>query len=104
MTTIVPQQLEGSQSPNTLEILWEKHRLKISAAVWILVLALGIYYGLQYYDQSKTNKKWSAFASSVLLERGYAQQDTDIRAIDIDTALLKDLEKASLQEIESKLA
>lgn len=80
MTGSIPQGLPGSQAPSALEILWERHKRTFQAIFWLLLVGLFGFYGLRYYEQLETNKKWSAWAASTLLNTTYSPEDGDPRA------------------------
>jgi cyclophilin family peptidyl-prolyl cis-trans isomerase len=105
MSATPPQPLEGTQGSTPFEILWEKHRQKVNAVVWLLIAGFAVYYGLRYYKQSVIDREWSVAAGSLLLEPGYAFSGSDLQSVDpVDVALLRTLEAAPIAELEkSKL-
>lgn len=75
MTASIPQQLQGTQAPSTLEVLWEKNRRTITLIGFAVLVALGLNYAVRYYAKAKTNRVWSAFATTTRLDRGYDNQE-----------------------------
>lgn len=102
MSSNAPTPLEGTQAPNTIEILWETHRKKVTVFFWLLLVALAAYYGIQYYSQRQHDQKWSKFAAGALLESGYAPEG-DPQQSNITTSLLDALEKEDLASLEQRL-
>ena len=101
MSATTPPPVEGTQGPAPIEMLWDRHRAKLNGMMWLLVLALGFYYGLKYYNQKQVDARWSAFAASSLLDAGYDLNGGDPEALDpIDIAQLRALEKAPLEKLE----
>ncbi len=72
MTAPIPPQLEGSQAPNTLEILWEKNRRTIVTIAVAIVFALGLNYAIQSFARAERNQEWSAFATTTGLAKAYS--------------------------------
>ncbi len=64
-------QLQGTESPSQIEFLWERYRRLIQVIVGALFLALLGNYGWRYMEQTKIDAKWSKFASSIALDKGY---------------------------------
>jgi cyclophilin family peptidyl-prolyl cis-trans isomerase len=75
MTASIPQQLQGTQAPSQVEILWEKNRRTITLIAIALLVALGLNYVVRYFAQAKINKTWSAFAVTTHLDQGYDNQE-----------------------------
>jgi cyclophilin family peptidyl-prolyl cis-trans isomerase len=75
MTASIPQQLQGTQAPSTLEVLWEKNRRTIKLVGVAILVALGLNYAVRAYAKAKTNKAWSAFATTTRLDVGYDNQE-----------------------------
>jgi cyclophilin family peptidyl-prolyl cis-trans isomerase len=72
--TAVPPQLEGAQTANQIELLWEKHRRTITTVFWVAACAVVINYGFRYYMQWKLDEKWGAFAAALKLQHAYAPE------------------------------
>src|SRR5262245_42299931 len=105
MTGTAPRPVEGSQGPSALELLWEKNRSKASGLLWILVLAMGGYYGYKYYNQSQVNSRWSKFAAETLLQPTYAPADADAATLANPLVKLQeDLVDLKPAEIDSRIA
>jgi cyclophilin family peptidyl-prolyl cis-trans isomerase len=75
MTASIPQQLQGTQAPSTLEVLWEKNRRTIQLICVAILVALGLNYAVRYYAKAKTNKLWAEFATTTRLDVGYDNQE-----------------------------
>ncbi|MCC6671356.1 MAG: peptidylprolyl isomerase [Planctomycetes bacterium] len=72
MTQNVPPRPEGQITPSSIELFWETHRQKVMVILTLLVVALAVNYGIQYYQRLQHNKKWSEFNQSAGLDKGYA--------------------------------
>ncbi len=68
-----PTQQDQVEQPNPLEIFWEKHRFKVTAAATLLLAGLVINYGLQYMARQETNATWNSFATASGIDQAYAQ-------------------------------
>ena len=105
MSTIVPQQLEGVQSPTPVEALWDRHRGKAKAFFWVLALCLAGYYGFRYYEQKQADKRWSAFAASVLIDGVYAPSEVDPYKVEgLSNRFLDKIRNSKVAELEATLA
>ena len=69
MTSITPPHLQGQiENPNPVELFWEKHRRTILSVAAIAALALGIRYGLAYYEQAAVDSQWGRFTAAANLD------------------------------------
>lgn len=104
MTGTAPPPIHGTETPPPLEFLWDKHRKKLTALLWVIAAGLAIYYGVKYYRQSLVDKKWSDFDSKILLENGYANQDAESFGEEpIEASLYRELDKTTVAQLEDGL-
>jgi cyclophilin family peptidyl-prolyl cis-trans isomerase len=90
MSATPPQQLEGTQAPSQIEFLWERYRRHFNLVVTLGLCAVAGFYALKYYNQTQVDKRWTEFAVSIGLEKGY----TDLGAVtESATDTLADLGK-----------
>jgi len=83
------------ESPNPLELFWEKHKRWVLAAAAVVALGLGTNYVLAYYEQKKVDERWTAFAEATNLDRGYAEDGS--LAFFLQQAQQQSQDEASLQ-------
>ena len=106
MTSSAPQQLEGSQSPNSLEAFWDRNRGTVKTVFWVLALCLAGYYGWQYYDQKQKDAKWSSVSASLLLSDTYIPEELG-RVPEQPNALLQRwmlaVQDASVAELDARM-
>ena len=72
MSQGVPSGLEGHiDSPNSLELLWERYRKWVILAVVAVVVAIGVNYFLRYQSRAATDSKWSGVLNAAGLDTVY---------------------------------
>ncbi|MCB9870298.1 MAG: peptidylprolyl isomerase [Planctomycetes bacterium] len=62
--TVPPQMLGQEDGPNPLEIFYEKNKRWLYAAAALVVVALGVKYGMEELERTKRDRAWSDFTSS----------------------------------------
>ena len=72
-SSVPPAKSGEIETPNPLELFWEKNKRLVLAGAALLVVGSGIGYGLQYMDRQAVNATWSEFASSTNLDQGYSE-------------------------------
>lgn len=97
MTANPPQQLEGTESPSQVELLWDRYQKPFNMVLTLALVAIAGFYALKWYRQQEINKSWSAFATSIGLEKVYT--DTEVRM----SGLAENLLKQDLANLESFL-
>ena len=70
------------ETPNPLELFWERHRRAVLVGIAVLVAGMGIYYAMQYMAQQRVNQTWSNFAVTTGLDSGYADDGSDAATLD----------------------
>lgn len=73
--------LEGTQAPSQVEMLWERYRSLAYTIVAAVVVALGVNYLLKYYKQKDVDSSWSSFAVVLGLPAGYTDYDNLFRSV-----------------------
>lgn len=101
MSSSTPQQLAGTETPNTIEALWDRYRGAAKALLYIFALGLAAYYGWQYYQQRELAKRWAAFAAMVQLDEVHAPEST--RVGDLTMRYTAALRSVPLAELETML-
>ncbi len=77
MTESTPPRTQGQiQTPNPVELFWEKHRRVVITIAAAAVFGLGLNYVLQYIDQAEIDAKWGTFAEVTNLDLQYASPET----------------------------
>lgn len=71
MSATPTQNLEGTQAPNQIELLWERYRSLVYVIVVAVLGAIVVTTGLRYLRQKEIDREWSTFATSVGLEKSY---------------------------------
>lgn len=71
MSATPPSTVEGTETPNPFEVLWERYRSLIIVIVTALLLALGLNTAWTKLEQSETSEKWSKFAASIGISETY---------------------------------
>ena len=72
MTSTPTPTTQGTQAPNQIELVWFRYKSLVNVVLLAIVAALGINYALAYFERKETDKVWSEFATSVGLEKAYA--------------------------------
>jgi cyclophilin family peptidyl-prolyl cis-trans isomerase len=98
MTANPPQQLEGTESPSQVELLWDRYQKPFNLVLTLALLAIAGFYGLKFYRQQETNKSWTTFATSIGLDKVYT--DTEGRM----SGLAEHLSRQQLATLEGYLA
>lgn len=73
MTATPPPTSGQIETPNPLELFWEKNKRWVTVVVVLGVIALGSNYALAYFKQKEVDALWSGFASTSHLDVGYAE-------------------------------
>jgi len=71
MSATPPSTVEGTETPNPFEVLWDRYRSLILVIVTALLVALGGKTAWTYLEQSKTSEKWATFAANIGLSETY---------------------------------
>jgi len=71
MTAALPPQMEGTQAPSAVEMLWHQYRGLFRLLVLALIVSLGLNYGWAYYQRVERDREYSAFAATTGLANGY---------------------------------
>src|SRR5262245_42435369 len=91
--------LAGTQAPSQIEFLWERYRSLIWLVMLAIAAALGINYGLKYFNQRAIDEKWSGFAAAVNLDNQYVAAP----GFGIPSGLAEDLQAKDLAALEAAL-
>jgi len=62
----------GTESPNQIELIWERHRRTVWVVVVLLLGALGANYAVRYFNQRAIDGVWSGFVAETRLDGVYA--------------------------------
>ncbi len=116
MSQGIPSGLEGQiDSPNSLELIWERYKRIVITIGLVIVAAIGAKYAIEYMDRQATNQKWSNMVSVAGLDSAYAELPaapdanrlrfhfTQLRSRLLDN-LEDDLKAVPLADLESRLA
>lgn len=95
MSATPPSTLEGTETPNPFEVLWERYRSLILVIVTALVLALIGNYAWKYFEQRGIDEKWSSFAVNIGAAATYGDGDKVGSTL---AEILKDEEMATLDK------
>jgi len=76
MTATPPQQLEGTESPSQVELLWDRYQKPFNMVITLALIAIAGFYALKWYRLQETNKSWSAFATSIGLDKVYTDSES----------------------------
>lgn len=94
MSATPPSTLEGTETPNPFEVLWDRYRSLIIVIVSAVLLAVAGKAVWTQIDQGKQSEKWSKFVASIGLSETY----TDITKGGMGhPEALKDFELATLE-------
>ena len=94
MSATPPSTLEGTETPNPFEILWERYRSLILVVVTAILLALIGNTVWTYMEQDAVSNEWSGFTVNIGLGESYVDLS---KSMDGLTTALKDIELADLE-------
>jgi cyclophilin family peptidyl-prolyl cis-trans isomerase len=95
MSATPPSSLEGTETPNPFEILWERYKSLILVVVTAVLLALIGNTVWTYMEQDAVSNEWSKFTLSIGLGESYVDVS---KSLDSLSDALKDMELADLEE------
>lgn len=98
MTATPIKPLEGTESPNQIEFLWERYRRHLNAVLVVVLLAYAGYYGLKWTRQKQTDQHWSGFNATLSIDQLYTGEER------FGAALAESLEGLELPKLEQYLA
>jgi cyclophilin family peptidyl-prolyl cis-trans isomerase len=99
MSAQPPPTIEGSQAPSQIEFLWERYRPLVWTIVAAVIAALGVNYGLKYFNQKAVDTAWSGFSTALRLDQVYTKE----QAAYIQASLSEELTSADLAQLEGAL-
>src|SRR5262245_47783777 len=67
--------LEGTQAPSQVEMLWERYRSLAYVIVAGVIVALGANYAWKYFKQKEVDAQWSTFATALDLPTAYTDYE-----------------------------
>ena len=77
--------LQGQiESPNPLELFWEKHRKLVLLVITVGIVAMTANYAMQYMDREEKNGLWSGVAVATGLDKGYAEDGSSVFFLEAD--------------------
>ena len=97
MSATPPSTLEGTETPNPFEVLWDRYKSLIITVVAAILIALIGNTVWTYMEQDAVNQEWSSFTASIGLDATY------VDATNAQSGLAEALEDIELAELESGL-
>lgn len=94
MSATPPSTLEGTETPNPFELLWERYRSLILVVVSAVLIALIGNTVWTYMEQDAVSNEWSEFTVNIGLGGSYVDVS---KSIDGLTQALEDIELADLE-------
>lgn len=94
MSATPPSTLEGTETPNPFEVLWDRYRSLIVTIVACLLIALLGNTAWTYMEQSEQSEKWAEFNASIGLSETYVDIAKGSQGL---SEALEGIEFASLQ-------
>jgi len=73
MSSSSSQLRDQIETPNPVELFWEKNRRFVIGVVVVIAGVLGVRYALEYMQRQRTDELWSGVAVATNLDRGYSQ-------------------------------
>ena len=95
MSATPPSALQGTETPNPFEVLWDRYKSLILTVVTAILLALVGNTVWTYWQQSAVSEKWSGFAASLGMESFYVDAKDPLRVL---PDALKEIELADLEK------
>ena len=97
MSATPPSTLEGTESPNPFEVLWDRYKSMILTVITAVVLALVGNTVWTYMQQEAVSEKWSSFSVSLGMKNFYVDPGVDV------STMPEALEKISMADLEKEL-
>jgi cyclophilin family peptidyl-prolyl cis-trans isomerase len=97
MTATPIKPLEGTESPNQIEFLWERYRRHVNAVLTLVLLAFAGYYTLKWVRQRQVDQHWSAFCVTLGIDKSYLNTEG------LPTSLAENLDSLDLPKLEQYL-
>lgn len=94
MSATPPAALEGTETPNPFEVLWDRYKSLIITVVTAVLLALIGNTVWTYMEQDAVSEEWSGFATSIGMDGSYTDVANAGKGL---TEALKDVELADLE-------
>src|SRR5690606_32084611 len=98
MSATPPSTLEGTETPNPFEVLWDRYKSLILTVVTAVLLALIGNTVWTYMQQEAVSENWSEFSVNIGLAKAYGDADNSMNS------LPEALEKIELADLEKGLA
>jgi cyclophilin family peptidyl-prolyl cis-trans isomerase len=101
MSALPPNPLEGTQTPNQIEFLWERYKNLVWVIMLAIVVALGANYGWKMMQQREVDATWSGIATAIGLDRGYTNEEQSFLQPSLVDSV-RDLDMAGLEAFLAK--
>ncbi|MBZ0154072.1 MAG: peptidylprolyl isomerase [Planctomycetes bacterium] len=101
MSATPPSSLQGTQAISPIEMLWHRYRSLIFTVVAVAIGAIGVNYGIKYYNQKQTDASWSSIVASMHANDAYGDYNDRTK---MSGGLIESLSSVDIGELEKAVA